>query len=116
MEPVQAPVMGSGIATKITSAAESPYLAAPEVNFLRVRAKSQSKNFRHMLYRCISHRDTGSSNHRMNTTGIRLPSTAQMYACHHGILNDVMPMGIAARSSAMGIMLMSTVASQCGIL
>ena len=72
--PVQAPVKGKGIATKLTKAI-SPYFSIPGLLFLLVLSKSQSKNLWKSLELSESHLETGPKNKSKNTIGTKFPKT-----------------------------------------
>ena len=74
IEPVQAPVKGKGIATKLINAI-APYLFILLLVFLLVLSKTQEKNLAQILLFEESQFETGPKNKSKNTTGIILPKT-----------------------------------------
>ena len=83
IEPVHAPVMGSGIITKSINPKDS-YFFMREPFFL-VLAKSQTKNLLNKGTR-DSRSSPNFSIRRMIGMGIKFPATPSKYALYHGIL------------------------------
>lgn len=72
--PVQAPVKGKGIATKLIKAI-SPYLVILASLFLLVLSKSHAKKRLHILDFADSHLDTAFRKISKNITGTKFPIT-----------------------------------------
>jgi len=71
--PVQAPVQGKGIATKVAKAINLPYFSALPKNLFLVLIKSQLKNLLNSFEFFIKKDEIGSSNQRRKTTGNKFP-------------------------------------------
>jgi len=109
--PVQAPVIGNGMATNRTSVIKVPYFAALEVNLFLVLANIQVKNLLKNVDLSISHFETGSNNHNNSMAGIKLPITAHKYEDQTGISKPTNATGIAALNSAIGNIAINKVAN-----
>jgi len=72
-QPVQAPVMGRGMATN-TAKAVRPKLSCSRMYFLLVREKSQVKNLS-QIANLLSQSETGPRKRSKGITGIRFPRT-----------------------------------------
>lgn len=101
--PVQAPVPGSGIPTKVEGPRRHPYLQqlfkflATTVTFLRHQVKKPP-------IRGLSapHSRTRRAKKKIIGTGIMFPMTQRIRACHQGI-PEAIATGTAPRSSTKGI-------------
>lgn len=98
-EPVQAPVMGKGMATKSIRPIDL-YLSTTAL-LLLVRLNSQSKKILKNFI-LLSSLEKGPSNSSMGETGIIFPTIAMGTTINQGILKKFMPAGIPPRSSNMG--------------
>ena len=74
IDPVQAPVTGNGMATKIIKAS-CPYFWYLPANFFLARSKSQEKNLLAVFDRLIKNSDTGPSSQSMKNAGKIFPIT-----------------------------------------
>jgi hypothetical protein len=96
--PLQAPVIGSGIATNIAKPKASYFCTASE--FFLVRSKSQSKNFAQSL-NFLSRAEIGSNRKSAGIIMLILPSTDNQNALYKGIPKDKAK-GIAPLNSDIG--------------
>jgi len=110
-EPVQAPVIGSGMATSITS----PSCLYLSTTLPRRRASSSSQ-LNHRLKMPILFRrwEIALKNSRSRGTGIRLPMIASNRAYCQGRWNIFMATGSAPRSSSIGSVEMVITISSLG--
>lgn len=100
-EPVHAPVIGSGIPTKIATP-QNPYFSILSL-FFSAFCKSQFANlFKNLTRERENHRITRLISNKIKGTGKRLPRKQIIKFCHHGSPNAA-PSGIAPRSSMIGI-------------
>lgn len=113
--PVQPPVPGKGIATKVISAI-APNFLKRILCFFRVREKSHLKNFSQILELQLKNFEIGSRNHKIKITGIIFPKTDQKNAKNHGNLYTDKATGIARRNSPIGVIAIKNVASHVGKL
>ena len=74
MAPLQPPVKGNGIATKVAKPT-APYFSILELCFFLVFSKSQTKNLLKNADFLDNQLETGSKNKRMKMTGIKFPIT-----------------------------------------
>lgn len=114
IDPVQAPVIGSGMATKTTKVTNIPYFFLVSTNRFRVRAKSQVKNLLSSLEWRRKNSVIGLRKRSMTTTGMTLPIIDHIAAAKGERLHTVWATGIDARSSPIGVIATSNVASSGG--
>ena len=99
IDPVQAPVMGRGIATKSIN----PILSYLSIVCPRrlVRSKTQLTTLCPIPTR-LTALASDSKNNKSTGTGIKLPRMHKQKALYHGILNKFIATGRAPRSSTTG--------------
>lgn len=100
-ELVHPPVIGKGMAAKITRAF-LPCFSIEGVMFFLVRWKSQSKNFWNIKKFFDKKWATGSKNNNNKTTGIRFPKYEIKKTSQKGRLSPATPTGIAPLNSEIG--------------
>jgi len=112
-DPVQAPVIGNGIATK-RSKAHSPYLAYFFSKFFVTCLNHQSKSFLKSLDLEANHSDKGLRNKIIKIAGIISPRIDNKKANQGAISKTPIAKGIEPRNSTIGNIANKIVASQSG--
>ncbi len=100
--PVQAPVLGRGMATNIISP-NTPYLFILVSVFFLVRIVNQVKKRLNNFDFLFNQAEIFGSDHKMNKGGSMLPITDTIYTCHQGSLKAASPNGIATLNSPIGV-------------
>jgi len=112
-DPVQAPVIGNGIATKIISA-HAPYLRYFFSNVFMTLLNHQLNNLSKNLNFELSQSATGFKNQTIKIAGTISPKIEIPNASHGFILKNPIAKGIEPLNSVIGSMANKKVASQAG--